>query len=178
MERGDYASAAAELNGILIADSTRVQALRLLASAYLHLEASLPAIQACYRILEVDSTDTGVMLTLGYLNQRQGDLVLAETYYQRAITLDPGLVQAYQGLGWIYIERRQLGDAQKVVARCAEIAPRYGPNYVLMGRVLTAQGFFESAREAYERAFRLDPVLRERYGVLSTELALRHRLVR
>jgi len=48
----------------------------------------------------------------------------------------------------------------------------------LMGRALTAQGFFEDAAIAYNRAFALQSKLRDRYGILLQELGLRHQLGR
>ena len=65
-----------------------------------------------------------------------------------------------------------------MIAKSTELAPEYAPNYVLMGRVLTAQGFYENARQAFQTAFRLDPGLRKQYGILLQELVLRHGLER
>lgn len=178
MEAGDYVAAVAELQGIVLQDSTHVQALRLLASALIRLDAHIQAAQVCRRIAAEDSSDAGVVATLGFLHQKQGAFDAAEQYYRQALQMDAGLVQAYQGLGWIYLQRRQLQQAMEMVTRTAERAPDYAANYILMGRVLTAQGFFENAKQAYERAFALNPGLREQYGILLQELVLRHRLIR
>ena len=178
MEIGDYAAAAAELQGIVVQDSTNLPALRLLASTFTHLEAYIQAVQICRQIAKIDSTGAGGVAMLGFLYQKQGDYDLAEMYYLQAIGKDPNLVQAYQGLGWIYLQNRKLQQAFEMVTQTTERAPDYAPNYVLMGRVLTAQGFFENAKREYKRAFALDPRLRARYGILLQELSLRHRLTR
>ena len=178
MEIGDYTAAAAELQGIVVQDSTNLPALRLLASTFIHLEAYVQAIQICRQIGKIDSTDAGGVATLGFLYQKQGDYDLAEMYYLQAIGKDPNFVQAYQGLGWIYLQNRKLQQAFEMVTQTTERAPDYAPNYVLMGRVLTAQGFFENAKRVYKRAFALDSRLRARYGILLQELSLRHRLTR
>lgn len=178
MQAGDYAAAAEELHEIVGRDSSHVQALRLLASACIHLDAYVQAIRTCRRISVLDSTDVGVVVALGFLYQVKGDLDLAEMYYRQALERDPNMIQAYQGLGWAYMQRRQLAQALDMVTRTSERAPDYAPNYLLMGRVLTAQGFFRDAAVAYGRAFALRPELREQYGILLQELALRYRLVR
>ncbi len=178
MQAGDYAAAAEELHELVGRDSSHVQALRLLASASIHLDAYAQAIRMCRRISVLDSTDVGVVVALGFLYQIQGDFDLAEMYYRQALKRDPNMIQAYQGLGWTYLQRRRLEQALDMVTRTSERAPDYAPNYLLMGRVLTAQGFFENAAVAYGRAFALRPELREQYGILLQELALRHRLVR
>jgi tetratricopeptide (TPR) repeat protein len=178
MEAGDYAAAAAELNGVVRRDTADVRAWRLLASAYTHLDAYVQAIQVCRTIALLDTVDAGVPVALGYLHQQQGDLDAAEPYYHRALEMDPDMIQAYQGLGWIYLERREHEKALEMGTRSTERAPDYAPNYILIGRVLTAQGFYEDAAAAYRRAFSLRPDLRERYGILLQELVIRHRLIR
>ena len=178
MTAGDYAAAAVELGSLVQLDTTNTRAMRLLASAYAHLEAYVEAVRVCNRIASLDSADAGIRAVLGYYHRKQGDLQLAEMHYTQAVEMDPDMIQAYQGLGWIYLERRELERALQMVTKTTERAPDYGPNYVLMGRALTAQGFYESAMRAYERAFVLSPNLRERYGILLQELAIRHELGR
>jgi len=174
MSVGDYSAAAVELSALVVRDTANVPALRLLASAYARLEAFAQASQVGSRLAAMDSSDAGLRLALGYYHQRQGDVQLAEMYYSQAVELDPDLIQAYQGLGWIYLQRRELDRTLEMVTRTTERAPEYGPNYLLMGRALTAQGFYENAMRAYERAFLLRPDLREQYGILLQELAIRH----
>ncbi len=178
MEEGDYAAAIAELKEVVRTDTAHVQALRMLASAYGRLDAGVQAIEVCRRISTMDSTDSGVEVALGYFHHRQGDFDTAQYHYRRGLVRDPNAVQAYQGLGWIHLQRRQLEQALDMVTRTTEHAPDYAPNYLLMGRVLTAQGFFADAATAYRRAFALRPSLRERYGILLQELTLRHNVIR
>jgi tetratricopeptide (TPR) repeat protein len=178
IETGAVAIAAAELNEIVSQGSTDLPALRLLASAYGRLGAYLQAIEICQRVALLDSLDAGVSVALGYFHQKQGDLDVAERYYSLALRQDPGVIQAYQGLGWIYLRRRMFEEALSMTSKTTERAPEYAPNYVLMGRVLTAQGFYDAAAVTYRRAFALQPSLRERFGVLLQEVVRRHRLER
>jgi tetratricopeptide (TPR) repeat protein len=178
MEAGDYPSAAAELEALTRADTANAGALRMLASAYLRLEAYASAVPVCERIAVLDSTDAGVRVALGYLQGKLGNAERALDAYREAVEVDAETVQAYHGMAWIHLQRRELQDAMNVIAKSTELAPEYAPNYVLLGRVLTSQGFFENARQAFETAFRLDPRLREQYGILLQELVLRHRLER
>ncbi len=177
METGDYAGAAAELHDIVLRDSTNVPAMRLLASAFAHLEAYVQTIETCERIAALDTVDAGVLVALGFYNQKLGDFDSAEVYYRQALDREPRIVQAYQGLGWIHLQRRQLEQAHQMGTRTTELSPSYAPNYILMGRVLTAQGFYKSAADAYRKAFALRPNLRDRYGILMQEIAIRHKLI-
>ncbi|MDE2998711.1 MAG: tetratricopeptide repeat protein [Gemmatimonadota bacterium] len=176
MEAGDYPLAAAKLEALTRDDTANVDALRMLASAYLRQEAYASAVPVCERIAALDSTDSGVMVALGFLHGKMGDAERSLAAYRGAIDVDAETVQAYQGLGWIHLQRRELQEAMNMIAKSTELAPEYAPNYVLMGRVLTAQGFYENARQAFQTAFRLDPGLREQYGILLQELVLRHGL--
>ena len=178
MEAGDYTLAARELQALTMKDSTNLDALRMLASAYLRQKAYARAVPVSERIAALDSTDAGVRVALGFLHEKLGDVDRSLMAYTDALEIDAEMIQAYQGLGWILLQRRQLQEAMNMIAKATELEPGYAPNYVLMGRVLTAQGFYENARQAFETAFRLDSRLREQYGILLQELVLRHRLGR
>ena len=178
MEAGAYSLAAAKLEALARKDTANVGVLRMLASAYLRREAYASAVPVCERIAVLDSADAGIRVALGFMHGKLGNAARALEAYRDAIDADAATVQAYQGLGWIYLQRRELREAMNMIAKSTELAPEYAPNYVLMGRVLTAQGFYENARQAFQTAFRLDPGLREQYGILLQELVLRHGLER
>ena len=178
LEAGDPSATAAELRDILLQNPAHTQALRLLISAHLRAENFAQAIDACQQLSVQDSTNSGIWVALGYLHQRMGDLVLAEQFYQQGLVLDPNIIAAYQGLGWIYLETGRTEQALDMVGETTERAPDYALNYILLGRALTVQGFFEDAAIAYNRAFALQSDLRERYGILLQELGLRNPLRR
>ena len=178
LEAGKPGAAAVALRDILEKNSTHTQALRLLISSYLRMEDFDRAIDACQLLAVQDSTDASALVALGYLYEKIGDIILSEQYYQQGLALDPDIIAAYQGLGWIYLKTGQLERALDMASETTERMPHYALNYILMGRALTAQGFFEDAAIAYNRAFALQNELREQYGILLQELGLRHRLKR
>ncbi len=178
LEVGNPGAAAVALRDILEKNSAHTQALRLLISAYLRVEDFDRAIDVCQQLAVQDSTDASALVTLGYLYQQIGDMILSEQYYLQGLALDPDVIAAYQGLGWIYLKTGQLERALDMASETAERMPHYALNYILMGRALTAQGFFEDAAIAYNRAFALQNGLRDQYGILLQELGLRHRLRR
>ena len=178
LETGRSGGAAVALRDILEKNPAHTQALRLLISAYLRMEDFDRAIDACQQLAAHDSTDASALVALGYLYQRIGDIILSEQYYLQGLALDPDVIAAYQGLGWIYLKTGRLEQALNMASETTERMPHYALNYILMGRALTAQGFFEDAAIAYNRAFALQNDLREQYGILLQELGLRHRLRR
>ena len=178
LETGNTGGATVALRDILEKNPAHTQALRLLISAYLRMEDFDRAIDSCQQLAVRDSTNASALVALGYLYQRIGDTILAEQYYQQGLALDPDVIAAYQGLGWIYLKTGRLERALDMASETTERRPHYALNYILMGRALTAQGFFEDAAIAYNRAFALQHDLREQYGILLQELGLRHRLRR
>lgn len=181
MRSGEYATAAAELRdhaSQAVTDSAALPALRLLTAVYLRMEAFAAAAEICERISAVDSVSAMPEVALGYLNYRLGEIDTAIVHYKAALLRDPGENQATLGLGWIHLKRRELEQAMKMATATSELAPDDALNAILIGRILTAQGFYKSAADSYRRAFRLSPSLRERYGILLQELVLRHNLSR
>jgi tetratricopeptide (TPR) repeat protein len=178
MEAGENATAAEELEDILLQAPGHLQALRLLASCYMRLNEPENAIASCVEIASLDSVDATAHVALGYLYQKMGDPDNAELYYSLALERDPVAHHALFGIGWMHLERRNLDAAHDAATRITEIAPEYAPNYILLGRVLTIKGFYKEAALAYRRGFGLVPELRTRYGILLQELSQRHRLSR
>ena len=178
LEVGNPGAAAVALRDILEQNPVHTQALRLLISSYLRMEDFDRAIDACQQLTVQDSTDASALVTLGYLYQKIGDIILSEQYYQQGLVLNPDIIAAYQGLGWIYLKTGRLEQALDMASETTERMPHYALNYILMGRALTAQGFFQDAAIAYNRAFALQNDLRKQYGILLQELGLRHQLKR
>ncbi len=176
LEKGNTGSAIVALREVVRLHENHIQALRLLASAYLRIEDYDQALEICRKIAALDSSDVNTKVALGYLYQKLNNLSMSEQHYQSARQMRPDLIQVYQGLGWIYLQTGRLEDALKMVSETTTRAPNYAPNYILQGRVLMAQGLFEEAAIAYNRAFALQSSLREEYGILLQELGLRHRV--
>ncbi len=178
MENGDYASAASELGDFLLHRTGHLQALRLLASCYLHLDDLEQSIQAGLQVAAIDTLDAGILSSLGYLYHRSGDLDNALLYYSLAEEKDPTNPHSRFGKAWIHVARRDFETAHEMATRITELAPDFAENYLLLGRVLTAKGFYREAARSYRHAFRLDSSLRTSYGVLLQELTLRHGVTR
>jgi tetratricopeptide (TPR) repeat protein len=178
LEAGETATAAAELEDIIVQSPGHTQALRLLATCYLRLDDYENAIASCVELAGLDTLDTSAQIGLGYLYQKMGDPDNAELYYSLALERNPNAYHALFGIGWLHLERRNLEGAHDAATRITEIAPEYAANYILLGRVLTVKGFYKEAARAYRRSFDLEPKLRDRYGILLQELSIRHRLGR
>jgi len=74
---------------------------------------------------------------------------------RRATDLDPLSLIANIFLGWIYLFTNHLNYASVQVRKMIEIEPRYYAAYWLQGSICLADGMFEEAVEAYEKAWAL-----------------------
>lgn len=91
--------------------------------------------------------------------------------YQRAICYDPELPCSHNGLGIVYLERKEYELAQKHLDRCLELVPTYRYAYVNRGRMYLQRGLerlaqkdtkaasddFHKARHDFEITIELDP---------------------
>ncbi|MBN1960786.1 MAG: protein kinase [Deltaproteobacteria bacterium] len=88
---------------------------------------------------------------------RQKKYIMAERYFQQALTLRPNNVDAILARADTLIELRHYNDAEKAVRKALTIDPRNARAYLLLGDVLWMQGRDQSAREAYRHCIDVEP---------------------
>ena len=77
--------------------------------------------------------------------------------YDKAITLDPRLRQAYQNLGSIYFTHNLLNLAGAAFIKGIAVAPRYAQLHFNLGAVYEQQAKYALAAEQYKAALALAP---------------------
>ncbi|HEX5232897.1 MAG TPA: tetratricopeptide repeat protein [Bradyrhizobium sp.] len=87
-------------------------ALTALAGVYLRLGAIEMAAQTIEQAIAIEPGDAGVHLMLGDIRREQCEYEIARDAYRRALTIDPGMVEAEIGMGWCCAE---IGDFAKAV---------------------------------------------------------------
>lgn len=116
------------------------------------------ALESAQRAVELAPTDAGAFLNLGLAREREGDAQGAREAYERALKLDPSLVNARNALGTLLFTR--FGDAQGAVQQM-QIAQTLAPDNALvrynMGFFQHGMGNLEQAIPFYDKALALDP---------------------
>src|SRR6185312_12150943 len=79
-------------------------ALTALAGVYLRLGAIGMAAQTVEQAIAIEPGDAGVHLMLGDIRREQCEYEIARDAYRRALTIDPGMVEAEIGMGWCCAE--------------------------------------------------------------------------
>jgi tetratricopeptide (TPR) repeat protein len=77
--------------------------------------------------------------------------------YERAIAIDPKMVEAYLNLGILFIERDPAGVAVPNLRKAVGLLPGQSRPRYLLGVALENAKDYSSAAESFEGAYRLDP---------------------
>ena len=88
---------------------------------------------------------------------RRDYLPIADTFAQKALTLNPGLPLAHLLLGQIRLAQSHLTEAVAEFTRESELNPLYGEVYDRLGDAWLRQGDYGKAQEALDRAVLLEP---------------------
>lgn len=92
-----------------------------------------------------------VYLERGNAYQAQGDTDLALADFQTAVSMDPGLVAAHNGIALIYIQRRDSPHAIAELNKSITLQPSIDA-YYQRGQLLEARGEHQKAIDDYDRA--------------------------
>ncbi|WP_110651349.1 type IV pilus biogenesis/stability protein PilW [Salinicola peritrichatus] len=130
-----------------------------LGKAYLA-ENNLPrAQQALEHALELDAKDSDALEGLALLYQRQNELDLAETFFQRALQADPAATRIRNNYAALLYQRERYAQACEQL----ELASRditytnRAQLFANLGQCKTATGDTSAARAHYQRALDIDP---------------------
>ncbi|HNP27942.1 MAG: tetratricopeptide repeat protein [Nitrospira sp.] len=104
---------------------------------------------------QADTPATHVKLA-DLLNQ-QGDPNGAIEEYRAAIQLDPGLADAFRGLGAVYLDQHEWKKAEHALEQAAHLDSENSQIRYWLGRALLAQQKFLEARQALKTATKLNP---------------------
>ena len=88
------------------------------------------------------------------------DYELAENAFNRALELDPDLVEARMLMVFIYLSRGEKHKARAEVARLVRKAPNEAAVYFVKGALHRLDGEYDRALRAFDKLGRLDPAAR------------------
>ena len=134
-------------------------AYRNLAKIYTQINQAAAAAECLYQALKLEPRKATAeeCLSLGNTFSKNGELNQAIACYQRAIQLNPQLVEASYKLGEIFIQNGQWGEAVACYQRVISANPNSGAAYQKLGDALLQQEQLESALQNYQKAQQLEP---------------------
>jgi len=124
----------------------------LLGSAYSVLGRHDDAVSVLEVTLECDPEHSMAMSSLGYAELAHGNPNLAEEWFRKSLSIDPGNKWALKNLGICLANQRRFADAQVELRRCLELTPEVIGVHVSLGQCLHHLGDLTGAKEHFERA--------------------------
>lgn len=106
--------------------------------------------------LEKNTSSANILSNFGYSYYLTGELNLAESYYKRAINVDPKFTRAWTNLGLVYVRKNQYTRAIKTFKQVMTEYQAYNDlGYFIMldGRLDEALFFFQKAIDLSPRYF-------------------------
>jgi protein O-mannosyl-transferase len=94
---------------------------------------------------------------LGYCMTLKGNNVQAIEYYEKAIELNPTNSLAYNNVGKVYFEQKDLENAIRVYEKAVELNPRFGDAYYNLGSVYGTIGRFQASVDNFKKCIIYDP---------------------
>ena len=93
----------------------------------------------------------------GHLAAMAGHNPQAETYFQKAIAIDPKLIAGWQGLGLVLSAESKIEPAINAFNNVLDLSPKSGISYFHIAQLQEKRGDWREAQNAYEKSLELDP---------------------
>jgi Flp pilus assembly protein TadD len=116
--------------------------------------------------LEKSPNDPVLLSALGYSAQKKGDLDRARELYQRALAIDPALIDAATNLGAIEANRGHLREALKLWQDAFQRAPGQSRIGMNIARLFCDTAQSNNARDYVLRVLEFNPDLPEAKNLL------------
>jgi len=112
-----------------------------------------------------------VFLSLGDMFMEENNLDSALENYQRAAGDDlfREAYLAWNNLGWIFLQRDQLKEAEEALIRSLALAPNFPNPHCNLGELRSRQKKYEDAVKEYQKALQLNPGLARAHRLLGLE---------
>jgi tetratricopeptide (TPR) repeat protein len=129
--------------------------------------AAAPETERCLRsAIEKSPNDPALLSALGYSAQKKGDIDHARELYEKALGIDPTLIDVATNLGVIEANRGHLHKAVRLWEDAFQRAPGQSRIGMNIARVLCDAGQPSSARNYVLRVLEFDPDLPEAKNLL------------
>lgn len=76
---------------------------------------------------------------------------------RKAVSIDPESPHAQWALGYVYMRRKQFGDAVEALEHALSLSPNYADSYALLALVRNNQGKSEEAIRLIKKGIELNP---------------------
>ena len=97
------------------------------------------------------------LTTIGYAYYKKNEFVLSETYYLKALELEPNHPPALKGLGRTYVELRKGSKAVEALLKVVRLTPQDPEVHYQLGRAYMMVGANQKAKQVFRKVIELNP---------------------
>jgi len=97
------------------------------------------------------------MANLGWAYYNKKAYTLSETYYLKALDLEPKFINAQRGLGLTYIAMGRIDEAEEILERAVKNYPKFALLYDDLAKVYVISHDYKKAVDAYHKVIELAP---------------------
>jgi predicted CXXCH cytochrome family protein len=112
--------------------------------------------------------DASLLSALGYYAQKKGNFEQAREFYEKALAIDPTLIDAAANLGAIEVNHGSVREGLRLWEQAFQRAPGQSEIGINIARVLCEKKKFDSARDFTLRVLQFNPDLPEAEGLLKS----------
>ncbi|MBN2378501.1 tetratricopeptide repeat protein [candidate division WOR-3 bacterium] len=94
---------------------------------------------------------------MGWFSLNMGDLDEAEAHFRKVADKEPSNVEAFTGLGYVYLEKTEYAKARGYFEEVVKLAPDDPDGYQGIGVSFIEEGTYDKAVDMLERAYEIDP---------------------
>ena len=92
---------------------------------------------------------------LGVTRDEEGNLAIAQAYYQQTLKLKPNFIDAEYGLGKVFQAQGKIEQAKESYQKVISVDPNYGEAYYNLGTIYQDEGQLEEAAIFYKQGLKL-----------------------
>ena len=97
------------------------------------------------------------LANLGWAYYNKKKYTIAETYYLKALDLEPKFINALRGLGLTYIAMGRIDEALEILEIAVKNYPKFAPLYDDLAKIYVLSHDYEKALDAYQKVIELAP---------------------
>ncbi len=97
------------------------------------------------------------LANLGWAYYNKKKYTIAETYYLKALDLEPKFINALRGLGLTYIAMGRIDEALEILEIAVKNYPKFAPLYDDLAKIYVLSHDYEKALDAYHKVIELAP---------------------
>jgi Tfp pilus assembly protein PilF len=156
---------------------TSVQAMKVLARAYLDTGKDAAAEAILARAIEVHKDAEALHLMAGIMLKR-GKLTEARGWLEAAVQEDPSYVEALSNVGSVYVRVRNWEAADEALTKATRLAPGFAAAWLNLGGAQRGSKRFADAERSWKKALELDERMAEAHynlGIMYLENPLEGR---